>query len=322
MFKTNFLLKALSIIAIHILFLSSAISQSVADSVSSGSQNSSGQDYLQPLFAPPQDRGLLDHDPIDEASGLVASQMNSNVLWTHNDSGGKSKVYAIDLDGKYLGRIKLDGIEVRDWEDISCGPGPKDGVPYLYIGETGDNKAAHPSVSVYRFPEPDISRYGKPLKIDAVGVEKLTFVFPEGPRDCEALMVDPVTKDLVFISKHEPEVSVFISYYPQATDAINMLEEIAIIPMTLVTAGDITQSGSEILIKNYQSISYWYREDGENLRDVFSRPPVDVPYEAEPQGESICWDKSGIDFYTVSEERFRIPTRLLYYSRIINETSE
>ena len=32
------------------------------------------------------DLGLVEHEEIREASGIVASRKNSGVLWTHNDS--------------------------------------------------------------------------------------------------------------------------------------------------------------------------------------------------------------------------------------------
>ena len=79
------------------------------------------------LFGPREEKGLIAADEISEASGLVASRQNTNVLWTHNDSGDSSRLYALDTEGRDLGVYTLAEIDPRDWEDIALGPGPEAG---------------------------------------------------------------------------------------------------------------------------------------------------------------------------------------------------
>ena len=83
--------------------------------------------------------GLVTNHKIDEASGIASSRVNSNIIWVHNDSGDLAKIYAIGLDGSYLGVLRLEGVIARDWEDMCIGPGPKDNSDYIYIGDIGDN---------------------------------------------------------------------------------------------------------------------------------------------------------------------------------------
>ena len=75
---------------------------------------------------------------IDEASGLVASQQNTDVFWTHNDSGDSNRVFAINAQGNFLSSFVLQGATADDYEDIAIGRGPQSGVSYMYIADTGD----------------------------------------------------------------------------------------------------------------------------------------------------------------------------------------
>lgn len=90
---------------------------------------------------------------INEASGLCASRRHKDVLYTHNDSGGESRIFAIDSkSGRRLATLNIDGAESKDWEDIACGPCP-DGGHCVYIGDVGGN-VKRPGNVVYRIQEP------------------------------------------------------------------------------------------------------------------------------------------------------------------------
>ena len=47
--------------------------------------------------------GTIQNSSINEASGIAASRMNANVLWTHNDSGDSARVFAMTAAGANLG---------------------------------------------------------------------------------------------------------------------------------------------------------------------------------------------------------------------------
>src|SRR5215203_1068814 len=66
--------------------------------------------------------GTIQNSLITEASGIAASRMNSNVLWTHNDSGDSARVFAMTPAGTNLGTYSLTGAGATDWEDIAVGP--------------------------------------------------------------------------------------------------------------------------------------------------------------------------------------------------------
>lgn len=270
-----------------------------------------------PEIGPRQDRGLVESDAINEASGLAASRRNPGVLWTHNDSGDSTRVFAIGMDGKNLGEFFLEGVSARDWEDIAVGPGPKEETSYLYVGEIGDNSAQYDTKRIYRVAEPEVD----PQAVAAVqvlsNVETITFQYPDGPRDAETLMVDPLTGDIYVVSKREESVRVYRAPYPQSTTETITLEHVATLQgLTWVTAGDISGDGNSILLKDYQTVFYWRRVKGRPLAEAFTNDTVHLPYILEPQGEAIAWSADGSGYYTVSEEPQGIPAHLYFYPRL------
>src|SRR6476660_5572022 len=77
--------------------------------------------------------GNIQNTAVTEASGIVASRLNHNVLWTHNDSLNPNQLFAMTTAGVDLGTYTVTGTFNLDWEDIAIGPGPTAGVQYLYI---------------------------------------------------------------------------------------------------------------------------------------------------------------------------------------------
>lgn len=269
-----------------------------------------------PEFGERVDRGLVQNDAINEASGLAASRRNPGVLWTHNDSGDTTRIFAISESGKDLGEFYLASASARDWEEIAVGPGPIDGVSYIFVGEIGDNNAAYDTKRIYRVPEPQVDTLALPTGHVLDGVETITYRYPDGPRDAEAMFVDPTTRDIYIVSKREASVRVYRAPWPQSTSQTVTLEEVATLEgLTLINGGDISVDGEEVLLKNYVNIFYWRRGVSQSFGSMFASPPDTVPYIPEPQGESVAWAADGSGYFTVSEEPQNIPAHLYFYPR-------
>lgn len=275
-----------------------------------------------PRFGERVDRGLVEHAPISEASGIVASQKNPGVLWVHNDSGQPNRVFALSSRGVHLGTYVLNGVKNHDWEDIALGPGPEAGRSYLYIGDIGDNRARRDLKYIHRVPEPRV-RAGQAAGQTLSNIETISFRYPDGKRDAETLLVDPITKDLYVISKREPQVRVYRAASPQLTTAPITLERVATLALNehaaqdaWLVGGDISPSGAEILLKSYRAVYYWTRAPGQTVHQALTARPVTLPYLPEPQGEALGWKADGTGYYTVSEERDSVPARLYFYPRL------
>lgn len=270
----------------------------------------------QPAFGEPVDQGLIEAKQINEASGLAASRLFPGVLYTHNDSGDRGRVFAINDQGTLLATIELNGVTARDCEDIAVGLGPKDRTAYLYLADIGDNNAEHTVSRLYRFPEPEIklSDRGRVIALDTV--ETIAFTYSDGPRDAETLLADPVTGDLFIVSKREETCRLYRLPFPQQSGTVLTAEAAGVLPLTMAVGGDISADGAEILIKNYMTVFYWNRDVQQPVAQALTALPAVIPYALEPQGEAIAWRGDGAGFYTLSEEAFNIEAHLYYYPRL------
>jgi hypothetical protein len=259
-----------------------------------------GQQIAQPSFRGGVPIRYVENPILEEMSGLAFSKNHPDKFYTHTDSGGEVAVFVLDSLGNEIAKIRLEGVENRDWEDIAVGPGPG-GKSYVYVGEIGDNLGVHESVQIFRFPEPEKLTEEINLK-----PEILTFTYPDGAMDAESLMVDPISKDLFIVSKRDAQNTLFRVKSADFKKENVVAEQLLKLPFTSATAADISQDGSQILIKNYFKVYYWKRKGGESVAEALGRSPEELPYVPEPQGEAIGFQPDGKAFYTISEKRFNI----------------
>jgi hypothetical protein len=261
-------------------------------------------------FLGPQMIKVIKEDKFEELSGIAFSRIHSGVFYGHTDSGGASAVYIFNADGEELGKIKIDKVNNRDWEDIAVGPGPE-GKSYIYIGEIGDNVGVHDEVFIYRIPEPT-----KLTPESEVKPEKIKLTYPGGPRDAETLMVDPISGDIYIISKRDKRNNIYCLPAARFAEKEAELEKVGELNLTGSVGGDISADGNQIVIKTYLNVYYWVRKPGESIVDALSREPALLNYNPEPQGEAIGFQLDGKAYYTISERRFDIfPTLYRYAAR-------
>jgi hypothetical protein len=68
---------------------------------------------------------------VSETSGIIVW---NNQLWTHNDNGGNTSIYALDtLNGDIVNAVPLSNTTNVDWEEISQDSN------FIYIGDFGNN---------------------------------------------------------------------------------------------------------------------------------------------------------------------------------------
>jgi hypothetical protein len=266
-----------------------------------------------PRFAPARKTGTVETPLITEASGIVASRKNVGVLWVHNDSGDAARIFAINAEGKLLGVCTVTGAQNRDWEDIALGPGPDPNKSYIYIGEIGDNNARYPSVKVHRIPEPNADPVRPFVSQRSAPCETIELTYPDGPRDAETLLVDPLTKDIYVVAKRELFCKVYMAAYPQSTTKATKMTRVALLPWPMATGGDVSSDGRQVIVRGYYNASLWTRQVGEPLWKAFSGPRVDLPVAAEPQGEGICFDANDQGYYTISDG---LHPAVYYFERI------
>jgi len=253
---------------------------------------------------------------IDEVSGMVDSRSQPGNLWIQQDSGTPAELILLGYDGQVKGKLAVPNSTNRDWEELAMGPGPQAGVNYLYIGDIGDNNGQNQTNQIYRLPEP------ANLQTPISQVERINFRFPDGPRDAEAMFVDPQTKDIYIISKRETNVRLYRLAYPQNSNEVTVAQAYGELPTLgqglpgYVTGAAISPDGNEIVVRTYAGIFYWKRSAGQSIADALQQGTGrQLPYRLEPQGEAICFDKENKGYFTLSEKASASSVTLNYYAR-------
>jgi len=127
--------------------------------------------------------GRLENAAIGEASGLARSITRDNQLWVINDGGSPATLYAIGFDGSDRGEVAFTGLRNIDWEDLASFE--SEGRPMLLIADVGDNLGMRDHVMLYVVGEPAPEQHTGRL------LWTISLRFPDGPRDVEAVAVDP-----------------------------------------------------------------------------------------------------------------------------------
>jgi hypothetical protein len=249
---------------------------------------------------------------LEEASGLAASVNNPGLLWTHNDSGNGAAVFLIDQKLEVRLTCKLKDIKNRDWEDIAVGPGPEPGKTYIYVADIGDNLAIFPYKMIYRFEEPVFKPGEKETTITEF--DTITFQLEGEIKDTEALMVNPLNKNMYIISKRENPVYLYGLQYPYSPGDTLTASKLTALPYTQIVAADFSADGKEIIMKNYRNVYYWKAGD-RPVAEVLKERPYTLIYKEEPQGEAITFARDGSGYFTLSEKVKKEKSHLYFYPR-------
>lgn len=255
----------------------------------------------QPSYEGPFVVGQTPKEALPEVSGIAQSRQQF-VLWMINDSGDEPMVYAVDVRKGLLSKHRLAGAANVDWEDIAIArrttePGAQGSTPSdLYIADIGDNSAKRKNVVIYRVPEPDVVNS---TTIPETSVEKFELTYPDGPRDAEAMLVDPLSREIVIVTKRDAKARVY-SCSALTTSPVQLTFR-GELPFTLITAGDVASNGRTMILKNYHKAWEWTRDPKEPLWRALLRQGRRIPYGPELQGEAVCYDQGDLGYYTTSE---------------------
>lgn len=223
-----------------------------------------------------------------ETSGVVANRSHDGVLWAHNDSGGGAEVVALGLDGGDLGRVQIGDARNVHWEDIALLAGRPGEPDRLLVADIGDNPGGG-------------SRTTQPVRV---------FRF-DGPRDAEALLAEPVTGDAFLVSKQTDgfaagvyRIPAAVISAPSATGRVTTLEregDVAATAGALVTGGDISADGTEVVLRTYAAVLVWDRDPARSVAETLGGSRTCSVPVLEIQGEVVAVLVDGSGLVTVPE---------------------
>lgn len=260
--------------------------------------------------------GRIENSELNEISGVLESRRNPGVFFVHNDSGDSPRLFAIDRQGQLLAELALETVPLLiDAEDIAIGPAPE-GRWFLYLGDVGNNFASmgvgipRRKAVLHRFAEPEVSLRARDARVAVRDSSPITFTFPDGARDVEAFVVDPLSGDLVMIGKqgdgHSQILSAPAAMLAAGGGELHLEHELVFgrgdLPGSpMPTAASISRDGLSILIRTYSSTFLFRRREGESVATALRRAPRVLPTAKEQQGEAVGFAEHDTAFLTISE---------------------
>lgn len=247
-----------------------------------------------------------------EISGMALARADGQ-LWVHNDSGDGPNLYVINLRGRLVAMVRLQGAQAIDWEDmaraeIATGGGAV--TARLYAGDIGDNYAVRPQVRVYRLDEPEVPELrDRPVVLDVVA-EAFDLVYPDGAHDAETLLVETPAQGgggerIIILSKRASPNHVYHAVLPERpAGPIRLVDAGPIrgIADPMITGGDVDRTGQRVVVRTYAQAFEWDVADGDIVHALVGRDPARTcALPDQPQGEAICYDREDTGFFTISE---------------------
>lgn len=282
-----------------------------------------------PHFTGPTVAGRLASPPQQETSGLAASTRDAGVLWTHDDSGGAPALYAVRPSGEAVATLRIQGVKNEDWEDLASYR--LDGKGWLLIGDTGDNDARRPTVTLHVVEEPALAGLKSGAELTARPARTIRVRYEDGPRDCEGVAVDPAARAIYLLTKREDVPRLYrVELEPKDPNAIAVARHVGLVPhlppptsaqqsikgylgrrRNQVTALDFAPDGSGAVVLTYGSVLYFARRPGEPWAESLARTPVHLPECFLLQVEAACFSADGRRLYVAAES----DPRLVSYER-------
>lgn len=259
-----------------------------------------GDSGFTPLFVP-ELRGELPKE-VRETSGLF---FHNGKLWTHNDSGGKPILYALDtVTLEVVQRITLTNARNKDWEDV-CTDGET-----VFVGDFGNNKGSRDKLRIYTFPLSAIPDEG-----DAnVMVDTINFAFADQTNfekrkvhdfDCEAVFA---TEDYLYLLSKGWKTGTTRLYRLPKTPGKHKAEVVnGFDSRGLVTGADYDRKNKVLVIVGYEKpiwrpfiyIIFDFDEAGVKL----SHRRFEMPQLVTCQTEGICFFDEGKCFISAESNR-------------------
>jgi hypothetical protein len=228
----------------------------------------------------------------------------------HNDSGDEARLYAVKTDGALLGTVRLNDVEAVDFEDLALGACPGKEGWCLWVGDVGDNDRERDQIFIYGIEEPELEDLS-PQQETALAVSWThSLSYPDGPVDCEALVVAQGSFWL-FEKSAGDEARLFQLPNVQPADGAQTLSLATSFPSPgvdvpqgrLITAADWDEVHRRLAIRTYTGSFLYEAAEGQSLGDIFGVEAVPIAYGplSETQGEAIAFEADGPGIWTISE---------------------
>ena len=198
-----------------------------------------------PLFTPEFKAELPSE--VNETSGLF---FHNGRLWTHNDSGGKPNLYALDTATfEVVQKVTLVNAKNKDWEDV-CTDGKN-----VYVGDFGNNKGKRKNLRIFIFPLSALPAEGD----TSITVDSIYFSFSdqnsfdhkkhEHDYDCEAMFA---TDEYLYLFSKGWATGTTRLYRLSKTSGVQVAEVVnGFDSQGLITGADYDRESGTLVIVGY-----------------------------------------------------------------------
>lgn len=244
---------------------------------------------------------------ITEASGLAQSTRRHDRLWIINDGGSPPVLHAIATNGQAEGSVTLDAGSNVDWEAMASFE--LDEKSWLLVADTGDNEAVRDTGTIYVIEEPQLAENEDAIRPPAW---TLSFRWPDGPQDCEAVAVDIVNERILLLSKRGIPAVLYDMPLRSASDDVvtaTRLGPVDSLPQPTAddleraapernwhwqpTAMDIARDGSAAVILTYRAVYHFERSNDEPWIEALRKPATVVDLGGIREAEAVAFVDDG-----------------------------
>ncbi len=266
--------------------------------------------------------GTLNDDAVRESSGLACPRDANGFFWTHNDGGNGAWLYRLDREGTVIEQLEVNGSENVDWEDLALLQ--RGTQSRLVIADIGDNFGRRDDVQLLITDASDVSRSGS---VDVI--QTISFSYPDGPRDSEAIAVDDEAATVWIVAKRTIPAELYIldlaslpegeTVTAEFVGTLNSLpqpsrQDIALAPIKQdwfwqPTALDFSPDGRLAAVLTYEAIYLYERQAGESWQQAFEAAPSRFALGEGWAAEALCLTSEAVFWTTEGKQPplFRIP---------------
>lgn len=233
---------------------------------------------------------------VRETSGLF---FHNGKLWTHNDSGGKPILYALDtVTFEVIQKITLTNAKNKDWEDV-CTDGKT-----VFVGDFGNNKGSRKKLRIFTLSLSSIPEEGDTI----LTVDSIKFRFADQTNfekrkhqhdfDCEAMFA---TDDYLYLFSKGWDTGTTRLYRLSKTPGDQVAEVVnGFDSQGLITGADYDRENQVLALvgyvknlwKPFMYLIFDFDEAGQKL----SHRRFEMPQLTGAQTEGICFFEEGLCF--------------------------
>ena len=242
--------------------------------------------------------GKLNLKLVPECSALWVSPSQPGVFWTLADSGAKSAITPIRVDGtlvpvakSFWGAVTLKGATNVDWEAITG-----DASGNMVVGDVGNNVSRRKELAFYLFkePKPGVTEVTEVRKVTFAWPDQTAFPDPELAHDCEAMFM--LRGKLYLLTKHRRDTltDLWRADIPPVGDRATLTKLARFDVGGMVTDACVSPDQKRLAILTYRNV--WVFDVPGVGEDFFRAPALHAPISPPTlswQVEACSWVDNG-----------------------------